>query len=107
VIWDGIVCGFGADQIRQRVRETFSADAADVTADFENFVASLVTNNLVSVAVHETALPNIEWSLALPSDRRDYDPPLLNSYNDLQDLALLDPIHDVEETGWPNRKTSF
>jgi hypothetical protein len=106
VIWDGIVCGFEADQIKQRVREVFSADAGEVTADFEKFTAALVANNLVEV-VHEIAPPTGAWSVALPADRREYDPPALNSYSDLQDLALLDPIHDVEETGWPNRKTSF
>jgi hypothetical protein len=25
-------------------------------------------------------------------------------YEDMQDLLLLDPIHDVDETGWPARK---
>ncbi|HLH95543.1 MAG TPA: PqqD family protein [Xanthobacteraceae bacterium] len=106
IIWDGIVCGFEAEQIKHRVRQAFSADPAELNADFENFVASLVANNLIDVA-GGTALPRLEWSMALPAERRDYHPPVLNSYSDLQDLALLDPIHDVEETGWPNRKTSF
>ena len=26
-------------------------------------------------------------------------------YEDMQDLLLLDPIHDVDETGWPARKS--
>jgi hypothetical protein len=29
--------------------------------------------------------------------------PQLIEYSDLQDLILVDPIHDVEESGWPNR----
>ena len=28
--------------------------------------------------------------------------PQLIEYSDLQDLILVDPIHDVEESGWPN-----
>jgi Coenzyme PQQ synthesis protein D (PqqD) len=103
VIWDGIVSGFEADQIKQRIGQVFAAERADVSADFEKFVASLVTHRLVDVG-HGTAFARREWSAALPDHRRDYLPPVLNSYNDLQDLALLDPIHDVEETGWPNRK---
>ncbi|MBP1745885.1 MAG: hypothetical protein H6Q54_500 [Deltaproteobacteria bacterium] len=31
-------------------------------------------------------------------------PPALNKYTDMQDLLLLDPIHDVDETGWPSTK---
>lgn len=33
-----------------------------------------------------------------------YQPPELETYSDLQDILLLDPIHDVDETGWPSRK---
>jgi hypothetical protein len=28
--------------------------------------------------------------------------PVLNKYTDMQDLLLLDPIHEVDERGWPN-----
>jgi hypothetical protein len=33
-----------------------------------------------------------------------YRAPELETYSDLQDILLLDPIHDVDETGWPSRK---
>lgn len=29
-------------------------------------------------------------------------PPALQRFTDMQDLLLLDPIHDVDERGWPN-----
>ena len=105
VIWDGIVCGFEAAQIKQRVRRAFSVDPAELNVDFENFVTSLLANRLVAVT-HEGALSSAGWSMPLPADRRAYDQPVLNRYDDLQTLALLDPIHDVEEDGWPNPKTN-
>lgn len=30
-------------------------------------------------------------------------PPSISVYTDMQDLFLLDPIHDVDEAGWPSR----
>ena len=30
--------------------------------------------------------------------------PVLHKHNDMQDLLLLDPIHEVDETGWPTVK---
>jgi hypothetical protein len=30
-----------------------------------------------------------------------WHPPALACHSDMQDLLLLDPIHDVDETGWP------
>lgn len=29
--------------------------------------------------------------------------PLLNKHEDMQQLLLLDPVHDVDEQGWPNK----
>src|SRR5262249_9482213 len=102
VIWDGIVCGFVATPIKERVRHAFSTDSAELNLDFEKFVARLLANRLVEVA-HEVAVSSVDWSMPLPADRRGYNPPVLNRYDDLEKLALLDPIHDVEEVGWPNR----
>jgi hypothetical protein len=106
VIWDGIVCGFEAAQIKERVRQAFSVDPAELNGDFENFVASLLANRLVDVG-YKAALSSAGWNMRKLTDGRRYDPPVLNRYDDLQDLELLDPIHDVVETGWPNRKTNF
>ena len=33
---------------------------------------------------------------------RPYESPCLESYTDMEDLLLLDPIHDVGKTGWPD-----
>lgn len=33
-----------------------------------------------------------------------FEAPVLRKYTDMQDLILLDPIHEVDETGWPNRE---
>jgi hypothetical protein len=30
---------------------------------------------------------------------------MLERYEDMQDLILLDPVHEVEEEGWPRAKT--
>jgi Coenzyme PQQ synthesis protein D (PqqD) len=98
LIWDGMVRGFKAEQIKERVQQAFSFEPAELDVDFESFVASLLANGLVHL-VDEAGLSSGDWSMPLPADRRGYDPPVLNRYNDLQDLALLDLIHDVEEAG--------
>jgi hypothetical protein len=35
-------------------------------------------------------------------DKPVFEQPRLHKYSDMEDLLLLDPIHDVDETGWPN-----
>ena len=36
--------------------------------------------------------------------RQNFPIPRLNRYDDMQDLILLDPIHEVDESGWPSNK---
>jgi hypothetical protein len=32
---------------------------------------------------------------------RQFVPPVLERYDDMEDLLLLDPVHDVDAQGWP------
>lgn len=33
-----------------------------------------------------------------------FEPPVLQKFTDMQELLLLDPIHEVDSAGWPHRK---
>ncbi len=33
-----------------------------------------------------------------------FEPPRLEKFTDMQDLVLLDPVHEVDATGWPQRR---
>jgi hypothetical protein len=37
------------------------------------------------------------------SEGRRFEAPTLRKYTDMQELILLDPVHEVDDTGWPNR----
>tara|TARA_R110002111_G_C5868968_1_gene361295 strand:- start:194 stop:619 length:426 start_codon:yes stop_codon:yes gene_type:complete len=38
-----------------------------------------------------------------PDSLPEYSPPNIENYTDMQDLLLLDPIHEVDVTGWPKQ----
>ena len=41
-----------------------------------------------------------------PAERAEFSPPVLEKYTDMQDLLLIDPIHEVnDEHGWPKMKS--
>jgi hypothetical protein len=42
--------------------------------------------------------------IPLPRDftRANWTPPILEEFEDLQDLILVDPIHDITALGWPH-----
>lgn len=38
--------------------------------------------------------------------RRKFRAPVLHKFTDMQELLILDPIHEVDAAGWPHKKTS-
>jgi hypothetical protein len=65
------------------------------------FLDSLVGEGLL-VPRPETALPpQPPPPPQLPESAEPFAPPHFEKFTDMKDLLLLDPIHDVDETGWP------
>ena len=67
-------------------------DAAAIAA----FASELLEEGLIRARTREPE--------ALPSLGAITGAPLLEKYTDMQELLLLDPIHDVEEAGWPRAR---
>ena len=44
---------------------------------------------------------DIHFSNNSNDTNENYNIPVLEKYTDMEDLLLLDPIHDVDEQGWP------
>jgi hypothetical protein len=38
-------------------------------------------------------------------DRPHFETPVLHKFTDMQELLVLDPIHEVDEVGWPHKKS--
>ena len=73
------------------------ADAPSGAVDeLASFVAELVQEGLVSPVETGTSVP-----VSTPAI---YVRPVLNKYTDMQQLLLADPLHEVQETGWPHTK---
>ncbi len=77
----------------------FEVAADEAARDVGAFVQQLQAEQLI-IAVAAAA-----GSETAPSAgaRQPYAAPQLERYADLQDLLLLDPIHEVGEQGWPHQ----
>lgn len=65
---------------------------------FSDFISHLEKENLLisTNSCEETPL-SLHWPTA-------FHPPELERYDEMKNLLMLDPIHEVDEQGWPNRK---
>lgn len=102
VVWEALISGQEDDRIIEEVKRRYPGHggcAQEVTA----FIAQLNEEKLIlPVLADESSLPHPPGKeLSCPDQ---YKKPVLNKYTDMQDLLLLDPIHETDEQGWPFRK---
>jgi len=70
-----------------------------IAGTLEQFVRTLLDEGLL-VALPDGA-PAAGQAASGPTARAPFVPPSLATYTDLEDLLRLDPIHDVDDAGWP------
>lgn len=81
------------------LRQAYDCDGMDIAGEISTFLNKLINEDLI-------VAENLESDLGPPSleqipHKRPFEPPILEVFTDLQDILLLDPIHDVDDAGWP------
>jgi Coenzyme PQQ synthesis protein D (PqqD) len=100
--------GVQAEELLEALAARFDAPVAEVEHAFEPFLAELRAEGLVSsTGTDESAVEVAERSRSNGNTGVElaFEPPLLEKFTDMQDLVLLDPVHEVDETGWPRQRT--
>jgi len=100
LIWDSVVRGDSVGSVIENLQERFGARDGIAPA-VEDFVRQLVEENLI-VEDSRGAAKNVQEARAKILTPAQFEQPMLQKYSDMQDLLLLDPIHEVDETGWPH-----
>lgn len=100
--WMAIQSGASIAEVALEL-STIAPTDTDPESDLAAFVNELVELELLvpqkGEAAREHQAPDLsEYVVA------GYLTPALESYADLQDILLLDPVHDVDADGWPSAK---
>jgi hypothetical protein len=70
-----------------------------------DLISSLQGEQLIqsdSDAVHRANNP--AESNSNSGEKIPFAQPVLNKFTDVEDLLMLDPIHDVDAAGWPQKR---
>jgi hypothetical protein len=96
VLWNWLDGGASLAEAAERLGQSYpSQPAAEVVA---RLAADLQAEELIVPTVGKTSNGQAMAAPALPAN---FQNPVLHKHTDMQDLLLLDPIHEVDETGWP------
>ncbi len=106
-IWRELARGTSLEDLCRSFAELYPASADEITPALAKFADELVAEELLSSGTGVSATATSEAESVAPVSRPDaFEPPVLAKYTDMQDLLLLDPIHEVDEAGWPARSKS-
>ena len=98
-MWSAIERGVDTTDIVQAYTAKYGLSSEQVSS-IDEFVAQLHEHVLV-----KPVLPSEVSPVQLQDVESTFQTPIVEAYSDMQDLLLLDPIHEVdEETGWPAKQ---
>ncbi len=107
-MWSLITGGATVDETTESMAKLFEGDAAKIRDAVSLLVDSLRQENLIvpDEVEREAVTPEqcVEAETAPANGKPVFEAPGLQKYGDMQDLLLLDPIHEIDQSGWPNEK---
>lgn len=106
-IWNLISEGASKDSIINVIDNNFQVERKDFEIKLNSLIDQLLDEGLIKKN-NEGKNTFDEKNFDLISDSSEgYKDPVLHKYTDMQDLLLLDPIHEVDDnSGWPTPKDS-
>ena len=96
-IWALIVAGGSEDEIAEELARRYSA--SEVSEALPKLLERLLAEGL-AVRVPAGSVSRSDLG-AVPANG-EFVTPELTKFTDLQNLLLLDPVHEIDEAGWPH-----
>ena len=104
-IWNLISQGASIGEIVDHMSNRYAAQRAEILASVGELISSLQGEQLIhSEADAGRRANNPVESNSNSGEKIPFEPPLLNKFTDVEDLLILDPIHDVDAAGWPQKR---
>lgn len=99
VVWAMALGGWSAAEIAERLAAATGVPPGEIRNGVAEFVDFLIAEGLLLEAPgrDREEMPH----LVLPVV---FEPATFEKFTDMEELLLVDPIHEVGEAGWPQRK---
>lgn len=103
-IWAVIVSGGTLPHVVSHVSERYAGEPREIGAAVTAFVDELRREALIVPAADDGSTASAVSPPPALAARRAFETPRLEKYTDMEELLMIDPIHEVDERGWPSAK---
>jgi hypothetical protein len=107
-IWRMMESGLSAEAAAERLGRSYRGRPEEIRRAVETFLEETAGEGLIEPVEAGSPGPDEGPAERAPAGGATVFPefvrPELSRYTDMQELLLLDPIHEVSDQGWPNRR---
>jgi hypothetical protein len=96
--WKLIGDGSPISAVIDALGNAYAAEAGAIEKSMLDFLPQLKAAGLIAPG---DAVAATSSAVSAPAEKAPFAPLEFKTFTDLQDLLVLDPIHDVDQTGWP------
>jgi hypothetical protein len=107
-IWTMLAAGSSTDDVAEELQRSYEASPEELAGATTELVRELRREGLLEDNP-DPAEREVPAKAAMTNSsngaRAPFDPPTLKKYTDMEYFLLLDPIHEVAGSGWPNPRS--
>jgi hypothetical protein len=97
-VWNLIEGSASSTVIAEALGARYDAPADQIAAAIDTLISELAEAELIVADGSLEPGPSPDQA----TERVEFVPPQIERFTDMQELLLLDPIHEVDDTGWPH-----
>lgn len=102
-VWQLVKQGARPGQICKFIASRYSEKDELVEEPLAKFLSELQQEGLIVADDSAATIQSTELVLeVLSTTPTAFSAPVLEKYSDMQELLLLDPVHEVSDSGWPS-----
>lgn len=101
VIWQLLAGGYEEQEAAETLTQHYKADHELLLTAITKLKNQFIEDNLLKPLDEFVTRPTVD--IKLEAGGRAFEEPVVEGYTDMQGLLLLDPIHEVEDMGWPHK----
>lgn len=103
-IWSLIDQGLPVQQVILTVADHYTGDMERIEKGVHQIIEQLQQEQLITTDFWEDENPAGHFDIKFQlQGKPPFEDPILHLYTDMEDLLLLDPVHEVDDSGWPNQ----
>jgi hypothetical protein len=103
-IWTMLEAGANAEEVADRLAARYDASRSEIETAIGSLLKEFQAEELIAPRNAEIGnMPSIP-DVKVDGGKLAFQVPILEKYTDMEELLLLDPIHEVDEMGWPSVK---